>query len=189
MAPLSPHDDDSSDGVNVAANVFAKYGDFIRAVIRCRVANAADADDLFQDFFLSLVYRPIPPHVKNIKGYLYRAITNDILDAARRVKRYQGRIRIYAKSTNNFINKRTPENAIVEAEEIDRMFGLIEKRLRKSESLAVTLRYKEQHSIGEVAEKMGVDKQSVGRYVCVGLGKIRQFFAVKRGDDNDCSPL
>ena len=105
MSLLSPHADDCSDGVDIAANVFDKYGDFVRAVIRHNVGNAAYADDLFQDFFLSLMCKPIPPDVKNIRGYLYRAITNDIRDAARRVKRYQKHMRIYAKPINYFINK------------------------------------------------------------------------------------
>ena len=41
--------------VSIAAKVFGEYGDFIHAVIRCKVRNEAQADDLFQDFFLSLV--------------------------------------------------------------------------------------------------------------------------------------
>ncbi|MHC4792547.1 MAG: RNA polymerase sigma factor, partial [Planctomycetota bacterium] len=64
--------------VNHAAKIFSEYGDFIRGVIRYQVGNDAQADDLFQDFFLSLVSRPVPADIQNIKKYLYRAITNDI---------------------------------------------------------------------------------------------------------------
>jgi DNA-directed RNA polymerase specialized sigma24 family protein len=48
------------NNVGLAAKIFAEYGDFIRMVIRYKVKNEAQADDLFQDFFLSLVVSPLP---------------------------------------------------------------------------------------------------------------------------------
>ena len=78
-----------ANSVDVAAKVFAEHGDFIRAIIRYQISNDTQADDLFQDFFLSLVYRPLPTGVQNIKSYLYRAVTNDVVDAVRRVEKHQ----------------------------------------------------------------------------------------------------
>jgi len=37
--------------VGQATVIFARYGDFIRAVIHSQVRNEAQADDMFQDFF------------------------------------------------------------------------------------------------------------------------------------------
>ena len=163
------------DRVNTAAEIFAMHGDFIRNIIRYHVKNENQIDDLFQDFFISLVSKPIPSDVKNIKSYLYRAITHDIIDSTRRVEKYQNHIHKYAKRINDPINKKTPESAFIETEETNKMFELIEMRLRRSEAQAITLRYRNNYDIKAVANKMNVDRASVRRYISVGLSKIRQF--------------
>ena len=179
--PLSSVKESSApSNVSCAAEIFSKYGDFIRAVIRYQVGNDAQADDLFQDFFLSLVSRPIPAGIQNIKSYLYRAITNDIVDAARRVQKYQTRIHKYAKCLDNSINKSSPENALIKKEEINKMFKLIEGRLPHSEAQAITSRFRNNFSIKEVAKKMHVNNRTVSRYISAGLSKVRQFFNSKK---------
>ena len=168
--------------VERAVEVFSEYGDFILAVIYYQVGNHAQADDLFQDFFLSLVSRPIPQNIQNIKSYLYKAITNDIVDAIRRAEKYQARIRKYADCLNFSVNKSTPKNALIEEEEIDRMFKFIEGCLPRSEAQAITLCYKHNHNIKDIAREMHVNDRSVRKYIFRGLSKLRQFWTVKRGD-------
>jgi RNA polymerase sigma factor (sigma-70 family) len=165
-----------------AAEIFSEYGDFIRAVIYYKVKNEAWADDLFQDFFLSLVSKPIPRGVQNVKSYLYRAIINDIVDTTRRVEKYKTRMNKYAECLNYSINKNNPENALVEAEETDKMFKHIEGWLRRSEAQAISLRYRNSYNIKEVAKKMHVNNRTISRYISAGLSKVCQFLTVKRGD-------
>jgi len=167
------------NSVLMASELLTEHGNFIRAVIRSQVKNEDQAEDIFQDFFLSLVYKPIPKGVKNIKSYLYRAITNDIVDAVRQVERYRVRIHEYSKQFTNSINNTSPENALIKKEQLDKMFALIKGRLPNSESQAIFLRYRKHHSPKEVAEKMGVNDRSVSRYICVGLRKIRQLLTAK----------
>ena len=107
-----------SCNVERAAEIFSEYEDFIFAVIRNQASSDVQANDLFQDFFLSLVSKPIPPGIQNIKSYLYRAIINDIIDAARRVERHKTLMHKYAKFLDYSINNSSPENALIETEEI-----------------------------------------------------------------------
>jgi len=93
----------------------------------------------------------------------------------------------YHEYPNNSINKRTPENAFIEVEEINKMFGLIKGRLKDSQYQAIALRYKSQYNNKEVAEIMGVKRTSVSRYISIGLKKIRQSLKLKGGNDNDRS--
>jgi RNA polymerase sigma factor (sigma-70 family) len=165
-----------------AAEIFSEYGGFILSVIRYQVKNDAQADDLFQDFFLSLVSRPVPADIQNIKSYLYRAITNDIVDAVRRVEKYKARINEYTGRLNYSINKEMPGNALIEQEQTDKMFRLIEGWLRHSEAQAITLRYKNSYSVKEVAKKMRVNNRTVSRYISAGLSRVRQFLTLKKGD-------
>jgi RNA polymerase sigma factor (sigma-70 family) len=127
-----------------------------------------------------LVSRPIPQDVQNIKSYIYRAITNDTFDAVRRVEKYRGKIERYAKKIENSVNKNHPENALIEVEETARMFRMIERLISPTESQAVTLKFKNNGSIEEVAKQMAVNKRSVSRYISVGLRKLRQFLVEKK---------
>jgi len=165
--------------VLTASEIFVEYGNFIRTVIRYHVNNEHQVDDLFQDFFLSLVYRPIPDRVDNIKSYIYRAVTNDIIDSIRRVEKYQKHTCKYRSQSKKSINKNSPADALIGEEQLDKLLELIKGRLTASESKAITLRYGENHSVSDIAEKMGVKSRSVSRYISVGLKKIRQFLAGK----------
>ena len=167
------------NNVGTAAEVVAEYSDFIYMVICSQVNNKARADDIFQDFFLSLVSKPIPGNVKNIKSYLYRAISNDIVDTQRHVERYREQIKKYRERCNFSINNHRPENALIIEEQMNKMFNLLKGRLTSSQSQAIALRYGTNHTIKEVAKKMGVKSTSVSRYISTGLRRMRKSFKLK----------
>jgi len=168
--------------VERATEVFNKYGNFIRSVIRFHVKDGTRAEDLFQDLFLLLVAKPIPQDVQNVQSFLYRVISDAVKDAFRTTDRYQARLRKYAKYNLRTIEKR-PENVIMEIEETKMMFELIERRLPPPQALALTLRYKDNFDTQEVAEKMQVKPRSVSRYLSAGIEKLRCFFIEKQGSN------
>jgi RNA polymerase sigma factor (sigma-70 family) len=172
--------DGYADSIEAATEIYTEHGDFIRAVIRSKLNNQSQEDDLLQDFFLSLILKPVPYDVVNIRAYLYKALINDIRDAGRRSERHKSAILKYAENRKMSINKATPADALIEQEEGEIILDLIEKRLSKSESTAIALRYREEQDMAQVAEKMGVKTVSVSRYVCVGLKKVRQLFVATR---------
>ncbi len=171
--------DSYRDNVDTAHKVFTEHGHFIRAVIGSRVKNKAQAEDIFQNFFLSLVHNPIPERVRHVKSYLCKAIINDIVDAARKVERYQALVHRYSEQSIFSINTIGPENAFNIKEETDKLFELIKGRLRKSELRAVTLRYCSSLDTNEVAARMGVKNGTVRRYISVGLAKVRKLLTVE----------
>ena len=172
--------DNQVHNVNIAAKIFTEYGDFIHRVIRYKVGDESRADDLFQNFFLSLVCKPPFPNVKNIKGYLYRAIINDIIDDTRWTDRYQSQMHRYAKHLQYSIIEDSPENALIEAEEMNRMFECIKRQLQHSEAQAIILRYRNNYKIKEVAAAMGVNNMAAWRYISKGLRKIRRLLRKKQ---------
>jgi len=167
------------NSVDTVHGVFAEHSNFIRVVIGSRIKNQAQADDIFQNFFLSLVQKPIPQGVRDIKSYLYKAIINDIVDAARKMERYQALVHRYSEQLSFSINTIGPENAFNIKEENDKVFELIKGRLRRSEFRAVTLRYCNSMDTNEVAARMGVKNGTVRRYISVGLAKVRKFLTVE----------
>jgi len=137
------------------------------------VRNKALSDDLFQDLFLFFISKPIGEEVQNVKGFLYRVVSDKIKDALRRKNRYQLRINRYADYHLPNVESR-PEDVLIEEEEIRKMFELIKKNLPSNEAFALKLRYKNNHDTKEIADKMRIKPRSVSRYISVGLKKMRQ---------------
>ena len=157
--------------VELASAIFHEYEDEIRAMIRFHVNDNSRIDDIFQDFFLSIVHKPVPSDIQNIGGYLYKAITNDVIDMTRRTKRYRSRIQRYAEGRRHSIVNDDPESIAIQLEEKQKMVELIEEQLPSREAEAVLERYGHNNSIGSAAKKMQVNKRSFSRYLCMGLKK------------------
>jgi len=162
-----------------AAAIFDEYGNYIRAVIRFQTRNPFRAEDLFQDFFLVLVAKPIPADVVNVKSYLYRALTNTIIESVRQEAREKRCLEKHADQTRISINNRTPQSAMITKEERESVFGALAGHLRRREAEAVTLRYRDNCSISEIAEKMGVDRRTVSHYLSEGLKQLRRVKAIE----------
>ena len=173
MPSVSIHKDVLLSNVERAKEIFEEHGDFIRSIISFKVGSETIAEDLFQDLFLALILKPVPRGVQNIKGFLYRLISDNIKDAVRRIDYYKERLYRYSKYRICIIQHR-PEHNLMEMEEARKMFRLIEKYLAKKEAMAVKLRYGYDYDTAEIANRMGVETRTVSRYVSVGLSKIRQ---------------
>lgn len=160
-----------------AEEVFAEHGDFVQRILRFHVRNQVEREDLFQDFFLELISRPIPEDVQNVRGYIYHVVYDNIKDAFRRIERYQKKLHRYAEHRRHIIEDR-PENDLIETEEIEKMFELIHRHLPKNEAKAMEQRYKHNCNTSETAAKMGVKPKSVSRYLSAGAKKLRRVLSI-----------
>ena len=173
---------ETRERVGLAGEVFDRYGDEIRATIHFNVKDESKADDIFQDFFVSIVHKPIPPDIDDIRAYLYRAVTNDVIDVSRRTKGRKDRVQRYTERRKYCIIQEDPQNTVIQAEETEKMFQLIKSRLPKHEAQVVVQRYGHGLSTTDTAERMHVNKRSVSRYLSVAMKKIRQF--VPKNEDD-----
>ena len=160
--------------VGLAAEVFGKYGDEILAVIRFNVDDQSRANDIFHDFFVSLVRRPIPPHVQDIKGYLYKAVTNDVIDSSRQTRNRQNNAQKYAYIYRQRIPKENPPDTLIHVEETERMLRLIENHLPKHQARVFLRRCNDGLNTADTAEKLCLTKGTVSQYLSVAMKKIRQ---------------
>jgi len=170
---------DTSGNAAAAAGVFEQYGNYIRAVIRFQCRNQFQEEDLFQEFFLALINTPLPSNVRNVRGYIYRAIINDAVDVTRRQEKYQRNLKKHAEGARISINKKTLEDALTEMEEISSVFTRLAKRLQPREAQVVSMRYRQDCSIGEIAAALGVNKRTVSRYLSSALSKIRRALGIE----------
>ena len=170
--------------VQLAAEIFDEYGDDILAKIRFHLNDKSNAEDILHDFFLSLVSKPIPPNIQNIRGYLYRAVTNDIFDAVRRAKSYVTLIRKYAQCRKHSVTHENPQSIALRAEKMQKVFQLIETELPPHEAKAIAHRYIHNRNTSEAAKKMQVNERTFSRYLCTGQKKIRQYLHENQGHPN-----
>lgn len=164
----------SSRSVERASKIIAEHGDMIRAIIRSQIFEKSKADDLFQDFFISLAERPIPEYIEDIAGYLRRAVMRDIIDAGRRVGHERACLSRYALRRRTFTFRDDPSNNLMRSELLEMLCRLARNQLRKRESQAIVYRFLCNHDTGLAAKLMGVDKRTVSRYVSIGIKRLRQ---------------
>lgn len=187
---LLPNGDSGTDihrRVELAAEVFSQYSPDIRAMIGFNVKDPSRADDVFQNLFISLVHDPIPPHVTDVKAYLYRVITNDVYDTFRRRKIHQESVEKYAETRKYDVVQEDPPDSLIEAEETRQMLDIIERQLPKHQAMVVTHHYGSGLNAKKTAEKMHLSKKSVYRYLSAAKKIIRELIPQNGGTFNDLS--
>jgi RNA polymerase sigma factor (sigma-70 family) len=161
-------------GIRAAAEILDTHGDFIRALIRHQVHNRLEEEDLFQEFFLALVRRPVPPDVRNLRSYLYRAVINHVLDSVRARQRYRRAVQKYARETRDLVDNRILANAFLDREaEREAAIAYCARHLREREARAFILKYRDNCTNGEIAAKMGLNVRTVSHYLAVSLERVR----------------
>lgn len=158
--------------VQAATAIFSQYGDFIRTVIRFQAENKLDSDDLYQEFYLSLIHKPLPADVRDFKSYLYRAVLNFVISAIRRQKNYSCNLKKYAKEAEISINSRPTKDAFVDDEHQDATVTRLAGHLQQRPAQAFVLKYRDDCSIHEIATKMGVGRRTVSRYLSESIKRL-----------------
>jgi len=168
-----------------ATEIFEKHTHTIRAAIRFHINDASSIDDIFQDFFLSLVERPVPRRDQNIKAFINRAIRNDVLDAASENRSYHQRNCKYAQMHQDRFKSKAPDELVIHAEDIRQLFDIVENQLLQHETEAIIQKYRYDRDADEAAKAMGVTRRSVSHYLCTGMKKIRNFVQQEQYADKD----
>ena len=174
-----------SENIKSAGYIFNEYGDFIYNVIYSQVKDEHLAKDIYQDYFLSLVSKPIPDNARDVKAYIYQMIKNDIIDAIRRTQRYRKMIKKYVhdleKNEKNFDSR----NALMYRVKDEKLLKRAWRVLNPRETKAVNLRFRKHRSPNEIANIMNVSVDTAYKYVCNGLRKMRKFVSERIGEENE----
>ncbi len=145
---------------------------FIRTVLRLRADSASEAEDMFQELFLSLILRPPPADVQNMRGYLYRVIMNDLMNRRREREAYQRYLQRYRDDLGLRDGVESPDRSATEKEDAAMFMAFLCSHLQRREAEVMVMRYSRGYSIAEVAEKTGLGKRTVSRYLSSGLRRL-----------------
>jgi RNA polymerase sigma factor (sigma-70 family) len=170
----------SQERVRLATEVFHRYHREIRAMIQAVVSNPGEADDLFQNLFLSLVAKPLPPDIHSVKRYLYRAIVNDMISEDRRQESRFRHIRVYALRQKWLRMEEDPRDPLITAEQTQRMLQMVDQ-LRPTEAQAVIREYALDHDRDKASGEMGIKRRSFTKYLSRGMRRLRFIAIAKEG--------
>jgi len=145
--------------------IFAEYDGFIRTIIRIQAGTKLDPEDLYQEFYLALLRKPIRADVQNMEGYLYRTLVHHVVNAIRFQETYAQNVKKYAKEARILINNQGSGNAFTGEEQKHTAVARLARHLPGREGQAFVLRYRDDCSILEIAARMGVHRRTVSRYL------------------------
>lgn len=139
-----------------------------------------EVQDCIQDIFLDLwENRARIGDTPSIKNYLLKAVRNRVIDHFRYRQRF-GKEDDHSWQSN-FSDFHTIEKEWIEKERlltIGRQLHRQMEQLPKREKEALYLRYYENLSLPEIAEVMGVNRQSVANFLQKALHKLRARWAL-----------
>ncbi len=151
---------------------YEKYADGIFAYCSCRVSNRELAKDILQETFTKTwAYLGTHGPVENLKAFLYRTAANLIIDYYR--KRRTVSLDMLEESgfepgvddTDRWIDQ-------LDGAQAAELLNKLPERYRQ----AVTLRYLKGLSIGEIAAKWHMPKNSVSVLIHRAVVKLRSLF-------------
>jgi RNA polymerase sigma factor (sigma-70 family) len=165
--------------VKQATQLFEVHGDYIRAIASLSLSDQTVIEDFCHDLFMYFVAKPIELENKKIRGLLYSIIKCRVRNWCRRVDNYKQRIQKY-RDLKCQQEAAKPTQTIADVHDLSEVYKAIDSYLSETEATAVLLRYRDQHSVQETAQLMGVKTESVIRYVSVGLKKVRDQLKKKK---------
>lgn len=172
--PANVAKSESSENMTAATMIFAEYGGFIRTVINTKVRDEYLRNDIYHDFFLSMVRKPIPENISDVKSYLYRAICNDVYDSTRKVECYGKHIQKHSQEKRGDLSEPAADEKLTISDEACRMFEIIETKLTSGQARVMKLKYQKELSNNEIAESLNIGSPSVSTYFSTGLKKLRE---------------
>lgn len=178
---------ETAERVKQAGDIFDIYGDQIRAMISLNIKEQSAADDMFQNLFLSIVKTPVPSNTTRIVSYIYKILTNDIIDETRKTDVYNQYVREYRKCSDyrNRTMQEDPAAGVIELEETHRMFQSLRKHLPDHQAEAIIQNCFLEKSSEDAARKMNLDSRTFSQYLYKGKRKIRQLIGKKREKQGD----
>ena len=161
--------------VEQAGEFFLQHGERIRAIVGYVAQDEDRADDLYQEFYLSLVKRPLPSDIKDMDNYLFTVLLNSARGQRRRDRQYRECVQKYAQDRGEPVAQCDIADVVARTDEVNRIFRVAKKVLGRREFEAVQLRYYEGQDNQDVGRQLGLKANTIARYLWSGIEKIRNF--------------
>jgi RNA polymerase sigma factor (sigma-70 family) len=178
---------DVKERVELASEIIRRYDSSIRALIRSYVRNDHDADDIYQNVFLSLIRVP-PTSFTFLTAYLRQIVRNHAADLARRAESRARFASDYVSGHREEPVSADPANILIEAEQMRVVKEFFESVLPSHQAKVLMERCGRGNNTQETAQRLGLKRRTVSRYYCMAVKRVRQI-ARDEGVQGDPSAL
>ena len=165
-----------SENAQIVGDIFQEYYKYLQTI--AHFESPENAEDILQGFFLSLILKPPPAEIKDMRSYLYRSLINDIKDSNRREKAHRQKIRNYRDyliQKSNFGVVDAPDFGLTKKEQANWIFRLANKILAPHLRITFNLRYKLGYKIGRISRMTGVKKNVIRVYLTSARKMVRRW--------------
>lgn len=162
---------DVKERVALASTIIHTYDSAIRGFIRSYVRNEHDADDIYQNVFLSLVRTP-PTSLEFLAAYLREIVRNHAADLARRAGSRARFASCYTNHRQDEPISADPVTVLMEVEHMCVMEEFCESVLPSHMARVLMERCGRGNSTSETAQKLGLKKRTVSRYYCIAVKRV-----------------
>lgn len=153
----------------VYERVFREYAKTVRNFILFKCGNVAQADDLTQDAFVKLWKNCGKVPLDKVKSYLFTIVKNDFFNQIA----HQKVVLKYKKSTQNKVNKETPEFLLLEKEFQNELNDAINSLSEKQKEVFLLNRI-EKKKYREIAEMLGISQKAVEKRMHQALMHLKE---------------
>lgn len=158
---------------HLAALYADEHGRLQRFLVRHGLSRAAAAD-IVQDAFLRLLGRPRAP-IGDLRGYLFRTTRNLAIDEARRRRR--SLLDNAAPLDETIVDPGLhPEACLISREELTRLLRALEALPPRTREVLVLHKF-EELSYAEIAQRLGIARNTVMVHMVKAVGSLRAHFA------------
>jgi RNA polymerase sigma factor (sigma-70 family) len=161
-----------ADPPPLIAAYMRKRGDLVR-FFTLRTGSAATAEDLVQDLYVKISEMAPPQDLRSAEAFLYRMGSNLMLDRAKAQRRQAARDQAWSRTSGvegqePIVQEPPADEALASRQRLQRVLERLEL-LPPQVAAAFRLHKFEGLTHGEVAERLGVSRSSVEKYIMSAL--------------------
>lgn len=161
-----------ADPPPLIAAYMRKRADLVR-FFTLRTGSPATAEDLVQDLYVKISDMAPPPDMRSAEAFLYRVGSNLMLDRNKAQRRQAARDHAWSQAAGSdspepVAQEPPADEAVASRQRLERLVARLE-RLPPSVAAAFRLHKFDGLSHSEVAERLGVSRSSVEKYIITAL--------------------
>jgi RNA polymerase sigma factor (sigma-70 family) len=156
------------------ASIALRYSRGVRAFFLRRVRDRAEAEDLTQDVFASLLRRAGGERIENVEGYVFQVAANLLRDRARRQgARPAIQCEGFADPFSRLIDEISPERTAIGKDTYRRFVQALETLPERPRMVFVLNRFEEMTG-REIAASLGISQRQVEKDISRVLTLLRE---------------
>lgn len=163
--------------------ILRENSSWIRKILRNRLANHDEVEEVFQDIGLSIAQTDLKPEeVENPSAWLYRVVIRQVLQYRRKSGRYRKLVRNQIEKSSRDADAGPDPLALLMRTERTEAIRSILQTLSDLDREILMLKYSENWTYQQLADKLGVSTNTIEHRLVKSKKQLRKLLANKDGE-------